>query len=363
MDEAGLEALTSERLDFRTYEDMMTAFEKRGWFDGLPVALATPDVVAEFILASGRPPNEIIGNIPPSWHSATIEKIAINAVMAGCRAEYMPVVVAAARAMLEERFNLYGLQATTHPAAPMVLVSGPIATRLGINSGEGAFGPGWRANATIGRAMRLILLNIGGARPGVLDLSTQGQPSKYTYCVAENDNETPWELHREHLGFTRADSIVVVAAIENPHNINDHGSYSGEQILTTIAGTMAAAGSNALLLGGTAGEMDPYLFLCPEHAQQLAQDAFARSEIQQFLFEKARVPISKIGSGQLNFLRQRHRANPLYEQLALGDADLTDLPTLARPSDLNIVVVGGAGKHSAYAPSTGTLSLSVSSKL
>jgi hypothetical protein len=301
----------------------------------------------------------VVGNIPPSWGQATVEKVAINAVMAGCRPEFMPVVITSLEAMMSERFNLYGLQATTHPAAPMVIVSGPLAQTLGVHGGYGAFGPGWRSNATIGRAIRLILLNIGGGRPGIGDMATQAQPSKYTYCVAENEEATPWEPFRVSEGFEQSDSIVTVAAVENPHNINDHGSFAGEQILTTIAGAMTNGGANNLYMGGT----HTFLFLCPEHAQQIAADGYRRSDIQQFLFEKARTPVNLLGSGQLQYMRQRHRANPRYKELGMDDPDLKAIPMMTRPEDLKIVVLGGAGKHSSWTPPTGALSMSVMARL
>jgi hypothetical protein len=261
--------------------------------------------------------------------------------------------------MLEEEFNLLALQATTHPGAPLVLVSGPGARALGINAGVGAFGPGFRANATIGRAVRLVLLNIGGARPGAGDQSTQAQPSKYTYCAGENEDETPWGTYRAHLGAAADETIVVVAALESPHNINDHGSYSAEQILTTVAHTMATSGSNSNYLGIS----DSFLFLCPEHAAVIAADGMGRQEIQRVLFEKARVPLAAIGLGQRMHLARRHLANPRYAELGLGKPELTEWPVLSCPQDLNIVVVGGPGKHSSFAPPTGTISRSVMKKV
>ena len=140
-----------------------------------------------------RIPSDVVATIPPCWGEATIEKIAINAVMAGCLPEYMPLIITAVEAMAEEKFRLAEIQPTTHPVAPLIIVNGPIGKQLNINSKSGYFGPCWRANATIGRVIRLVLLNIGGALPGKTDLSTQGQPSKYTYCIAENEEDSPWE--------------------------------------------------------------------------------------------------------------------------------------------------------------------------
>jgi hypothetical protein len=355
----GMNLLTSHRIDFDSYEQMLDEFDRREWGDGLPVVPATPEIVARFVAAAGRPGSDVVGDIPPSWGEATVEKVAINAVMAGCRAEFMPVVLTALEAMLVETFNLYGLQATTHPAAPLIVVSGPVAKALGINAGYGAFGPGARANATIGRAIRLVLLNVGGARPGIGDRSTQGQPSKYTYCVAENDEATPWEPLRVSEGFGVSDSMLALNASENPHNINDHGSFSGEQILTTIAGAMKNGGANNLYFGGT----HTFLFLCPEHAEQIGADGYKRADIQQFLFENARTPVGSLGSGQLQYMRQRHRANPRYKELGMDDPELKTIPMMTRPEDLKIVVLGGAGKHSSWAPPTGALSKSVMRRL
>jgi hypothetical protein len=334
-----------ETLSFASYDELLDEFESREWGDGLPIVPASLDRVTKFVDASGRPASEIVGLIPPVWGEATIEKIAVNAVMAGCRPEYMPVIVAAVEAMIDERFNLYGVQATTHPCAPLLLVLGPEARRLNVNGGSGAFGPGWRSNATLGRAIRLILLNIGGARPGPIDRCTQGSPSKYSYCVTENEEESPWEPYRVSRGFAHADSVVAVAGLEPLHSINDHGSTSGEEILITIAGSIATAGANSLYLGGPEG----FLFLGPEHARQIADDGFSRSDVQQFLFEKARTPVDKIGAGQLVHLRKQHEGNPHYAELGLGSADMTDLPNLVQPTSLSVLVVGGAGKFSAWA--------------
>ncbi|MER3419161.1 MAG: hypothetical protein C4290_00950 [Chloroflexota bacterium] len=188
--------------------------------------------------------------LPPRQGEATVERIAINAVMAGCRPEYLPVVIAAVEAMADPDFNLDGVQATTHPVAPLVIVNGPAARELGINCGYNCYGQGTRANATIGRAIRLILMNIGGGLPGTGDRSTQGSPAKYSYCVAENEDANPWEpLHVER-GYSRDTSTVTVIGCEGPHNIQEHYSNTGEGILLTITGAMGQAGSNNILRYG-----------------------------------------------------------------------------------------------------------------
>lgn len=326
---------------------MFAGLEASHWGDGLPVVPATQGRVDEFIQASGLAGDHLIMDFPPIWGEATVEKIAVNAVMAGCKPEYMPVLICAIRAMAEAPFNLYGVQATTHPCAPLVLILGPIAAQLEINGGAGAMGPGWRSNATIGRAVRLCMLNLGGARPGILDKATMGSPAKYTYCITENESESPWEPYRITRGIEQ--SGVVVAPLEAPHNINDHASTSAEEILTTISGTIATAGTNCLYLGGG----DGFLFLGPEHANQIAAGGFTRSDVQEFIFQHARTSIDRIGRGQMLYLRERQLICERYDELGLGDPDLKEIPTMTSPSDLSVLVVGGPGKHSMWAPPTG----------
>src|SRR5690606_24966511 len=186
-----------------------------------------------------RPWDETIATIPPRYGAATPVRLAANAVMAGCKPEYFPLVMLAIEALAEEPYNLYGTQATTHPCSPLLIVNGPIAAELGINSGHNAMGNYYRANAAIGRAVRLALVNIGAAIPGSGDMATAGSPTKFSYCVAENEAASPWEPLHVELGFPANATTVTVVAAEGPHNINDHESLSGEGILTMVAGTMA----------------------------------------------------------------------------------------------------------------------------
>jgi hypothetical protein len=191
---------------------------------------------------------------------------------------------AALKAMSDEKFGLRGVQSTTHPCSPLIVVNGPIAQKIGLNGKGNAFGPGVRANATIGRAVSLILINIGGAIPGEIDKSTQGQPGKYTYCIAENEQESPWPPFHVERGFKAGDSTVTVFAAESPHNINEHNSVAGKDLLMTVAATMAQPGSNnALFFTG-----EPVLMLCPEHAAAIAKDGFSKEQIKAYLFENAR---------------------------------------------------------------------------
>ena len=188
------------------------------WGDGLPIIPPTEERVWKFIDYIDREPDEILGEMPPVDGIVTIEKIAINAVMAGCLPEYMPVLIAAVEAMLEPEFNLQAIQATTNPAAPLAIINGPIRHQFNINCGRGCLGPGWRANATIGRAIRLILINIGGGLPGVTDKATHGMPGKYCFCFGEDEEGNPWEpLHVER-GFDKETSTVTIAGSQATHN-------------------------------------------------------------------------------------------------------------------------------------------------
>jgi hypothetical protein len=324
--------------DLDAFQDEM---ERRGWGDGLPLVPPTPERVAAFVSAAGRPAGELVAALPPTWSEATVEKVAVNAVMAGCRPEHLPVVLAAIRAAAQEPFNLYAVQTTTHPCAVLVIVSGPIASDLGMNAGYGAFGPGSRANATIGRAVRLVLMNVGGARPGTLDRATQGTPAKYTYCVAENEAASPWEPLRVALGFGAGDSVVTVVAGEGPHNINDHGSTTASSLLRQIAGTLAIPGSNNAYMQG-----DSYLFLGPEHARQLAAEGLGRAAVQRLVFEGARIPRERFGPGQLARIE---------EVLSAGQVEMTReaLWVGAGPEDVRVLVVGGDGRHSCWVPTFG----------
>src|SRR5215831_9148606 len=200
----------NERFTFASEDEALETFHTRRLTDGLPVVLPTAERVQAMIAGSGRRASEVIAVVPPRWAEATVENIAINAVMAGCRPPYMPVLIAALQAAADPAFGLYSVQATTHPCAVLMLVSGPIVDELGLNFRHGAFGPGFRANASIGRAMRLVLINVGGGIPGEGDQATHGSPAKFSYCVAENEAATPWEPFRVTRGFARTDSTVTV---------------------------------------------------------------------------------------------------------------------------------------------------------
>ncbi|MBI4334599.1 MAG: hypothetical protein HY673_25370 [Chloroflexi bacterium] len=262
--------------------------EKR-WGDGLPVTPPTPERVKEMLGAAGRAPDEVLGEMPPAGAPVTLEKLAVNAVMAGCLPDYFPVVAAAVEAMLAPEFNLLGIQCTTNPAGPLVIVNGPVRQKLGINCTDGCMGPGWRANAAIGRAIRLILINIGGGLPGEVDRAVQGMPGKYTFCFGEDEEGSPWSpLHVER-GFRKEDSAVTVVGVQGTCNSLCRVPRS-LAFLRLAASSMCYPGNNNMVLGG--GE--PLVAFTAGHARMLAADGFDKAGVKEFLFEHARVPLSQL---------------------------------------------------------------------
>jgi len=217
---------------------------------------------------SGGGADDEIACIPPLWGSATREKIAVNSVMAGCRPEYFPAVVAAVDAVSDHGFNLIAMQATTHPAGALLIFNGPIRNAIGLNSGAGVVGPGTRANMTIGRALSLVLMNVGGARPGELDKATMGHPGKLSFCMAEHEEANPWGPLHVHKGYSATTSTVTAVPTEGPHNVNDHNSVNGTGILRAIAGSMAQTGAN-----NNHHDAEIVVVICPDMPRQLRRRA------------------------------------------------------------------------------------------
>jgi hypothetical protein len=222
---------------------------------------------------------ELVARIAPAYRDATVERIAVNAVLAGCLPEYLPVLIAAAAAVANPRFNLSATQATTNPAAVCLILNGPVVQRLGVNSGCNCLGPGAWANATLGRAVRLMLQNIGGALPGDMDRATQGQPGKYTFCCAENEEASPWEpLHVER-GFPRERSTVTVVAPLGTWNMNTHAK-DAQDLLRVLSDTMTFPCSSDYVCGGA-----PWVILAPEHAHVLKRDGLSKTDVKRRLWE------------------------------------------------------------------------------
>ena len=244
--------LASRIFDAESMEAAVELCFERKWTDGLPVVPPTRGAIERILDYLKRDPAEVIGTVPPRNGVATIEKIAINCVMAGCKPEYVPIVIAAVEAVLEEKFNLNGVQTTTHACAPLCVVSGPAVKALGFNTKEGALGHGCRAAATIGRAIRLVLWNIGGGFPGEPCKTTLGHPGYFSFCVAEDADANPWEpLHVER-GFAAADTVVTVTATTAPYSVATGAGYSNiDDALYLLADSIATLGSNNI----TGGDM------------------------------------------------------------------------------------------------------------
>ena len=334
----------AERLTFATDDEVQEAYHQRRWTDGLPIVLPTPERVQAMIAGAGRRGSEVVAVIPPRWAEATVESIAINAVMAGCRPVHMPLLLAAVQAACDPAFGLYSVQATTHPCAVLMLVSGPIVGQLGLNVAHGAMGPGFRANAAAGRALRLVLINVGGGIPGHGDQSTHGSPAKFSYCVAENEAATPWEPFRVTRGFDLADSTVTVFSGEGPHNINDHVCTSAVTTLTVAADTMATVGHNN---AGSVIRGDVLVVFGPEHAHTIASGGLSKRDVQSFLFERAR---NRVGTLKLRAMYKEGNWPDWVDR----EDDEALCPSVGAPEDIHIAVTGGPGKHSAFIPTFGT---------
>ena len=244
----------ASRLDLPgSVSDINDYFDQQGWTDGLPVIPPTEDLVRAMLEASPAPAEQVLGRLPPRNGTVTVEKVAINAVMAGCQPAYFPVVLAAVKAVLQPQFNAGAITTTTGGAAPVVIVSGPIAGRIGIHSGTAVLGSGHRANATIGRALRLTMRNLGGATADTMEKSTHGWPGKYTMCLAENAARNPWEPLHVELGFAPDVSIVVVVAARGIITMVEASQESGLGDLETLVSSMRGEGHLGLCLPGPGG--------------------------------------------------------------------------------------------------------------
>ncbi|HEX7162610.1 MAG TPA: hypothetical protein VF223_15415 [Trebonia sp.] len=323
---------------------LLAEWSTSDWGDGLPLVAPSAGKVTAMLDYAGVSPDEELGTMPPGDGIVTPAKVAANATLAGCPPQAFPVVLTAIRAMLEPRFNLNGVQSTTHPVAPLVIVHGPAVADIGFNAGAGTFGPGCVANATTGRAIRLCLLNIGGARPGAADRATQGQPSKYSFCIAENAPQSPWPAYPEsYAGLPGEESAVTVFAGENPHNINDHVSTDATGILSVVASNIAVLGANNAHY--SAGEV--FVVLGPEHAATIAASGFDRRDVQMWLYEHARIRLADLQLGGMWGMQ----AWPAWKSAERDPESL--LPYIDSPDAYRVLVAGGPGKHSSVLHSFG----------
>lgn len=266
----------------------------RGWSDGLPVVPATPVRVARILAGTTRGPADVVGRIPPNLATCTVEKVAINAVMAGCRPEHLPVVLAAIRAALRPRFAMHGLLCTLNFAGPVVLVNGPIAKRVGMNWAGNALGQGNRANATIGRALQLVIRNVGGGRPGEIDRAVLGNPGKYTFCFAEDETDPDWEPLSVALGHPRGASTVTLFQGEGVTGFSDRASRTASELARSMALALWNVTHPRAAVGTSAGAM---VVLSPDHHAIFAESGWDRRRIHDELWESLRRPASRIARG------------------------------------------------------------------
>src|SRR6059036_4147551 len=264
----------------------------RGVTDGLPVVPPTRARVSRAVEMSGRDGSELVAEVPPNYGRATVEKIAVNAVMAGCRPEYLPVVIAAVDAICDPAFDLHGVSATTNAPTPLVVINGPVRGKLGVNCAAGVFGPGWRANATIGRAVRLVCVNLGGARPGVVSMSTLAHPGRYTYCIGEHEEASPWESLAVEHGFATGESTVALLAADAPLGVYDARSRTPEDLLATLAASLAVISHHRMTHWG-----DTLLVLSPEHAKILGDAGWKKGDVRRWLHDKLQWPVRALRPG------------------------------------------------------------------
>ncbi|MBI2315888.1 MAG: hypothetical protein HYU75_02320 [Betaproteobacteria bacterium] len=307
-------------------ERLHRMFMEEGIGDGLPVIPPTPERVARMLTGTSRTPDEVIAALGPAFGLATVEHIAINAVMAGCRPEAMELLISIVDAIAAPDFNLQGIQATTNPAAVWAIVSGPVAKHVGVNAGTNCLGPGTHANSGIGRALRLMMLNIGGATPGLMDRATQGQPGKFSMVCAENEDETPWQTLGVERGIPAGSSSVTMVGFSGTLNMNTH-SKDPEDILRSFADALAHAPSNDYWCGG-----EPWVIFAPEHANILSGAGYSKSDVKQKLWERT--------------IRTRKA------ELGVITAD-TLLPISTEVNRVGVICAGGPGTHSVYVPGFG----------
>lgn len=286
----GGESTHSRRIEFASAEDEFEAMYDRGWSDGLPLIPPTPERVSRMLSGTTRSPDEIVAVVPPDLVACTVEKVAINAVMAGCLPEYLPVVLAALEAACSDEFNMHGVLATTMGVGPVLIVNGPVTQRIAMNADMNCFGQGTRANSTIGRALQLVVRNVGGGRPGEIDRSTQGNPGKLGMCFAER-LDSPWPTIAADAGVEAPDAVTVFAG-EAPRIIVDQLSRRPESLVALFADALLATVSPRWVYG-----IDALLILSPEHLARFIDAGWPKEQFRDALLERLEVPCASIIRG------------------------------------------------------------------
>jgi hypothetical protein len=326
------------------WEVFNNEFLDRGWGDGFPLIAPTPEKVRHMLTGTARQPTDVITLLEPAFGIATVEKLAISAVMAGCAPEHLPVLIACVEALSDRSYWLRNVAVSTSPHAPMIVINGPIAKRIGVNSGRCALGPGKpsRVNTVIGRALRLIMMNVGHSYPGVLDMDTIGAPNKYSMCIAENEDDSPWEpLHVER-GFRRDQSVVTMFSVESQMEIYDLKNHTPETILNGYAGTVNSLGStHTRQWMYPRRHADNAILLSPTHAKAIAVHGWSRNDVRRFIYEKARVPAE-----MLQIILDDDRIMPSMRWVRDAPPG-TMIPVTGAYDWFHVIVIGGpVGKSS-----------------
>ncbi|MFP6623337.1 MAG: thioredoxin [Myxococcota bacterium] len=327
----GGSSLHSRRIELASLEDEFEAMWNRDWTDGLPLVPPTIERVMAMLEGTTRKPDEVVAVVPPDLVECSVEKVAINAVMAGCRPEYLPVVLAAVEAVCTDAFNMHGLLATTMGTGPILIVNGPIRREIGMNTGINCLGQGNRANMTIGRALQLVVRNVGGGRPGEVDRATFGNPGKLSFCIAEDEEGSPWTPLSTDLGAAAGVNTVTVFPGEGPRNVIDQLSRDPESLARTLAVNLRTVHHPKAVMA-----FDCVLVIGPEHARVFHRAGWDKAQLLSRLHELLMIPGSELVRG----------AGGITEGLPEHVRDAT-LPKF-RPGGILIVHAGGrAGLFSA----------------
>ena len=281
--------LSSRNIQLADLEDDAEGCYERGWSDGLPVIPPTRVRVIRMLKGTDRSPGEIIGNIPPDNAPCTIEKVAINAVLAGCKPEYFPIVLASVQAALQDKFCMHGLLCTTYFSGPVMIVNGPVVQQVGLNNGINALGQGSRANATIGRALQLLIRNVGGGVPGGIDRAVMGNPGKYTFCFAEDESDADWSTLAQDRGFERSESVINLFAGEGLQPIVDQKSRDPDSLARNMAASLRAVVNTKLY-----GVADAVLVVCPEHRRVFREGGWNKDDLKNALYDNLMTPGSEL---------------------------------------------------------------------
>ncbi|MBI4205372.1 MAG: hypothetical protein HY527_10135 [Betaproteobacteria bacterium] len=312
--------------------DEFEFFLEKEWSDGFPVVTPTEKRVQRMLKGTRRDPDEVVGNIPPAGEAATVRTVAVHALMAGCKPEYLPVVLGGVKLIVREEFNMGGVQCTMHGVAPLMIVNGPYAEKIGLHGGNGCFGPGFRANATIGRAIRLMLLNLGGGIAGLSSATVFSSPIRYTACLTEHMARSPWESLAVARGYAPGDNVITCAMAESPRLHFDDVSTEPERLLAGIGDAMTAPGSWNMWFTS-----DMVVAMSPQHAQLCAGAGMSRADVVKRLAELAARKQGSLKRGG-NWRPERARAMGVDP-----DDDECFIKAVKDPQRLHLIVAGGMG--------------------